>query len=134
MAEQLQMELGVDTMPRRLAYAIAATKGYCAYCGVDLVQEWSPAYAVDHILPKATYSEHEHTKENWALSCASCNDYKGTYDPLREDECANHMLENCQRQFVLIRRSADHVRSKRAESEQGWRRHTRHVVRRHEID
>ena len=128
-AKQLLGNLDAGVLEYRLAYAICATKGYCAYCGVDLIQEWSPAYAVDHLLPKCQYRKHEDTPENWVLSCAICNDYKGMFDPLVGHENADHMLNHCRSVRRLIRKSAAHIREQRAASEQTWRSRTREFVR-----
>ena len=127
-AEQLQEVLGEQTNYRQ-ANAIAATRGYCAYCCVDLLQKHSPLHAVDHIVPRDQYPHYSNDPRNLTFSCAACNSFKGEANPVREDEGedAEHMLEHCHAE--LIERSRVHVCLQRTESELGWRATARQIIR-----
>lgn len=108
-----------------LAFAIAATKGHCAYCGTDLLDDPFVGYAVDHLLPKSKYPEYEEVPENWAWSCTGCNAFKLDFDPLFPGDKPNMVLGRSRNE--LVRRARDHILKEQAKSRKMWRRAKRIV-------
>ena len=127
-AAQLQDELG-DNMNNHTRPRYRRNGGYCAYCCVDLLQKYSPAYAKDHVLPKGQggYPDYADDLRNLTFSCAACNDFKGEFDPVDEGEDEEQMLEHCHAE--LIERSRVHVCLQRTESELSWRATARQIIR-----
>lgn len=97
-----------------LAFAIAATNGHCAYCGMDLLEDPSVGYAVDHLLPKSKYPDYEDVPENWAWSCTGCNAFKFDFDPLLPGQKPNMVLGRSRGELVEGQRPASTARRPRA--------------------
>ncbi len=94
-----------------IARALVDAKGRCVYCGEDLMDTrlGYSSIVMDHLLPKAIYSEFEHNYTNHVLSCSSCNSIKGNFDPVRNGENPQSMLENRE---LLIERCIAHLKAK----------------------
>ena len=70
----------------KTAWAWARAGGRCVYCFRDLITDRF-GYAcgeMDHLIP---------TNDNVVLACRPCNHVKGTYNPLRENEILDTMLQ-----------------------------------------
>lgn len=54
----------------------------CEYCGMDMLASVDAYYSwqMDHIIPSSQGGEHSF--ENFAISCVTCNKMKGSYYPI----------------------------------------------------
>ena len=94
------------------AEAFIESKGLCGYCGENLYETRVQYYSMqlDHLLPKNTYVHLATHPQNFVLSCQRCNNLKRAFNPLKENEDSEEMLEN--NKSKLISRVKEHLKEK----------------------
>ncbi len=106
----------------RTAMAYVRAGGCCEYCGRELVFD-RLAYAcaeIDHLLPRAKYSEHITGKpENFVLSCSLCNGAKRDTSVLLEGENPELMLAEARTE--LINRAKKGIEIKLQKPNEMWK-------------
>jgi 5-methylcytosine-specific restriction endonuclease McrA len=63
----------MNVTPETWGTVFRRDRGYCRYCGIDLLQKYSTysSATMDHLLPKTHTARDE--PENLVLSCPGCN-------------------------------------------------------------
>ena len=90
-----------------LGWLFIEASGYCTYCGVDLTRRLTEA-TVDHVQPKGVVGHRP--RHNVVLSCRTCNELKGCYDPIDLEDARRHIQLERERREARYAPAVRHIR------------------------
>lgn len=107
--EERIAKIMAEGFPRGYATAFVESRGFCVYCGEDVLSTLARycAGTADHLLPRSKYPALSDDPRNFVMACYICNSRKQSLDVLLRDEDPNNMLDN--HKEVLIERARQQV-------------------------